>query len=344
MRCPRDFMKPLVLCGALAALTLVSCEDKEAQSLAATPASVASASPTASAPPATSTVAAQQTATPATQQAATPSPAPSGPLQLGAGAKVGDLRIAIEGYRLETTGLIDPDPGNVYLIVTAFATNEGDDGYSLSTLLQFEAHDADQFAYDVTFFADETGTLDVTVPSGAQIRGEVSFEVPENGGPYIITFSQAFGSETARWELPQAAEGAVLDITQIDEPPAAVAIGQSATVGDATVTVETFEFTKEGLIGPDPGNSYLIITILVENGGDDEYNLSSFLQISAQDSLGYFREQAIFAETRGTLDTTIAVGGRVRGEVAFEVADDTAPYYFMFGQAFGDEVAVWRLK
>lgn len=331
----------LVFVGTVATPALISCEENPTESETGTPAVVDATSTTTPSP--TPTPATRATATP-TQQAATPTPTPSGSLQLGDSARVGDLQIVLEGYRLETTGLIDPDPGNVYLVVTVLATNEGDDGYSLSTLLQFEAHDTDRFAYDVALFSSGTGRLDVTIPPGSQIRGEVAFEVPANAGVYAITFSQAFGSETATWKLPAAAEGAALETRPIDEPPAAMAMGKSAVVGDATVTVEKFELTRAGLVEPDSGNSYLVVTVLIENGGDDEYNLSSFLQMRSHDSLGYFREQAIFAETRGTLNTTVPVGEQVRGEVAFEVENDTGPYYFMFGQAFGDEIAIWQLK
>ena len=341
MRYPRDFARALIFVGTVSTLALIGCEENPTESEPATPAVVEAASTTAPSP--TPTSATRATAT-STQQAATATPSPSGPLQLGDAARVGDLRITLEGYRLEKTGLIGPDPGNVYLIVTAFATNEGDDGYSLSTLLQFEAHDTAQFAYDVTPFASETGKLDATIPSGSQIRGEVAFEVPQGVDQYTVTFSQAFGSESATWELPAAAAGAAFQLVRIEKPPAALAIGESAVVGDATVTVEKFEMTRAGLIEPGSGNSYLLVTVLIENGGNDEYVLSSFLQMNSQNSLGYFSEQAIFAETRGTLDTTIQTGSQVRGEVAFEVTDNTGPYYFMFSQAFGDEIATWQIK
>lgn len=274
-----------------------------------------------------------------------PSAAPDGPLALGEEWQAGDLRITIEGYRLDTLGaLVGPAEGNVFLVATVRATNEGPVSYALARAFQFEAGGSEgDGIYRVSNRARERGTLNVVVPPGAVVRGEVGFEVLAAAGPYRVTFVPKYPAQSVTWDLPAAAAGRPASPRTEDSPPGTLALSDQVRLGDAVITVEGFRVTREGTPGPARGNSYIVATVVVENRGGGPYRWSLGQQIYARDSFGFSYRPTSSAALDAIADL-VAAGDRVRGEVAFDLPDTAAPYQITFKSAAGDEIAVWRLE
>lgn len=125
----------------------------------------------------------------------------SGPLAIGQSAKVGDAEVTLNGVRILTNQFLPADPGHQHVAADFTVVNTGDDEYNMSSLLQFEALDADARKYTVTFHTDAQGSLDGTIPAGGTQRGEVVFELPVDKVPYKVRFTQAFGSQMAEWSV-----------------------------------------------------------------------------------------------------------------------------------------------
>jgi len=122
-------------------------------------------------------------------------------------------------------------------------------------------------------------------------------------------------------------------------------IGATADIGDASVTVNSWrldagtEFFK-----PDADKQWVVVDVTVENTGDDEYNISSLLQMAIRDSEGREHRDIAFADTSGSLDGTIPAGQTLRGENATEVPAGATGLQFVFKQSFGSEQARWKLR
>jgi hypothetical protein len=122
-------------------------------------------------------------------------------------------------------------------------------------------------------------------------------------------------------------------------------IGTTQKVGDAEVTVHGVRESRGGeFLKPDPGNKWVIVDVSARNVGSDPYALSSMLQTAVRDSSGRNYNLAIGADTQGSFDGTMPVGGTIRGEVAFEVPVNAPGLVFIFEQAFGTTQAFWTLQ
>jgi hypothetical protein len=137
---------------------------------------------------------------------------------------------------------------------------------------------------------------------------------------------------------------------EVTEPPEQdnlnLAVGQTAQIGDAQVTVHSWRIDPGSeFLKPDADKQWIVVDATVVNTGDDEYAMSTLLQMSIRDSDG--REHgtpALGAETSGSLDGVIPPGQNLRGEVAIEVPATSTGLQFVFGQSFGGEQARWNLN
>ena len=124
-------------------------------------------------------------------------------LRIGDTARIGDAQVTVHGFRTSTGGeFLSPDAGNIWVIVDATVLNTGDDAYNISSLLQTALRDSEGREYSVTIAAtDLQGQLDGSIPPGDILRGETAFEAPEAAAGLQFVFSQAFGTQQARWNL-----------------------------------------------------------------------------------------------------------------------------------------------
>ena len=123
-------------------------------------------------------------------------------------------------------------------------------------------------------------------------------------------------------------------------PAQIVAIGDSVTLGDITLTVTGVEEPKgDSFFTPDEGNKFLIVRTVFENTGSDEEVVSTLLQMSLLDADGTKYEIDILAATLAeqTPDGTIAAGAKLEGGAGFQVPTEASGFTFVFAPLLGGD-------
>jgi len=128
------------------------------------------------------------------------------------------------------------------------------------------------------------------------------------------------------------------------------AVSDEAGIGDTIevekglfMTVNDIRANSGGFWKPD--GVYLIIDCTYENRSKDEKHISTLLNLTVKDADGYRYDPAILAETKGSLNVTLASGDKVRGEVAFDVPDGTTVEYFYYDPflVFNQSRSRWKI-
>ena len=99
-------------------------------------------------------------------------------------------------------------------------------------------------------------------------------------------------------------------------------VGDTITISNVDFTLNSAEASTEGQLATSPDEDmFLILDLTVVNNSSDEIALSSILSFSLKGSDSYEYDVALFVETKGSLDTTVAPGSTVRGQIAFDVPE-----------------------
>lgn len=103
---------------------------------------------------------------------------------------------------------------------------------------------------------------------------------------------------------------------------------QSAGIGDTIsdeefkITLNSAKFSKSDLFDIKPENdNYLILDVSIENLSDEENSISSLISFELQGSDNFEYTQSLTAKKKGNLDGSIQPGGKLRGQIAYDVAD-----------------------
>lgn len=131
------------------------------------------------------------------------------------------------------------------------------------------------------------------------------------------------------------------------EQPAATSdragVGQTLTISGVDVTVNSVETSTVDALSSSPDEEiYLIIDVTVVNNSSDDLALSSLLSFSLRGSDAYDYSVAIFVDTKGSLDTSVATGDQVRGQIAFDVPN-LDHYDFSVQPTFFGDTGVFRI-
>lgn len=123
-------------------------------------------------------------------------------LNIGDTAEIGDARVTVHAFRMDTgSEVFAPDPGKAWIVVDVSVENTGDDEYNISSLLQTAIRDAENREHDDSALVETSGDLDGSIPAGDILRGERAIEIPADATGLQFVFKQAFGNEQARWNL-----------------------------------------------------------------------------------------------------------------------------------------------
>lgn len=106
---------------------------------------------------------------------------------------------------------------------------------------------------------------------------------------------------------------------QKEEKKDTYAVGETAEVEGIKITVNSTR-VDEGIVPANEGKQYFVMDISLENTKDDEFSSSSILCYELKDGEGRKAEMSVAANLNGNLDTTVAPGEKVAGEIAFETA------------------------
>ena len=120
-----------------------------------------------------------------------------------------------------------------------------------------------------------------------------------------------------------------------------VGVGQPVEVGDLTFTVLAIrDVPGDEFIAPDPGNRFLGVQIEAVNNTDEAEVVSSLAQFSLRDGTGQQYDQAITTSEVASLDGDVLPGGRLRGEIVYEVPLTATGLELVISDLFGEPVSV----
>jgi len=112
--------------------------------------------------------------------------------------RMGKVEVTVNSYRFSFgSGFVQPDPGNVFLVIDVSVTNHRRKAIAVSSLLQTFVYDNKGYKYIAAINPDEKGSIDGEVPAGRMMRGEVSYEVPlyATGLEFAFDFTLLPGGE-----------------------------------------------------------------------------------------------------------------------------------------------------
>jgi hypothetical protein len=114
----------------------------------------------------------------------------------------GDWQVTINGATASqgTSDDLPPKAGDTYLIVEATLKNLQSKAEPLSTLIDFELHDAQGNHYTEGFLISVNGP-DGTVEAGGLAHGKWGYEVPTSVHSFTLLFSDNFGETVAIWDI-----------------------------------------------------------------------------------------------------------------------------------------------
>lgn len=121
-------------------------------------------------------------------------------------------------------------------------------------------------------------------------------------------------------------------------------LGQTLNIGGVDITVNSAETTDvDGLSSAPDEEVFLILDVTVANNSSDEIALSSLISFSLRGSDAYEYSVAIFVDTRGSLDTSVAPGDQLRGQIAYDVPSLDYYDFSVRPDLFGD-TGVFRIQ
>ena len=137
-------------------------------------------------------------------------------------------------------------------------------------------------------------------------------------------------------EAPTAAPAQTKQATEV---PTAASRTESYSVGDVmdisdfVLVVLGWEMPTDDIFRPDAGSMYVAVELLFVNQSDSPATVSTLLQMALKDSTDRQFTLDLGAQTAsksGALDGELALGEKLRGQVAFEVASDAEALVFVF--------------
>ena len=243
-----------------------------------------------------------------------------GPFPVGAKYSERGFSVVVNSVRRDEGGDFTSPDYDFYLVLDVTIENFTDESESLSSLLQTELQGSDDYMYDQALFVDTRGSLDGDVPAGGSLRGEIAFDVPELEG-YIFLYQPDLFSDSIPFIIYASDIGTGNStVEESVESSAGFGVGDTITEDGFRITLNSVRTLDEAGFGSSPDNDlYLILDVTIENLEDEETNVSSILSLSLRGSDAYEYDQAIFVETKGSLDGSIRTGGKLRGEIAYDV-------------------------
>jgi hypothetical protein len=262
-------------------------------------------------------------------------------------AAVGDLvegdqiHLVVEGVeRTDSLGQFsEPDAGNEFVVVSLALKNTSDGYVSVSNLLQTRLRDDEDYQYDQTFAGGGGNTFNAGqfVPGEVE-RGAITFEVPEDASGLQLVFdleTSLFGGiDRATINLENEASS----MTQLEQDLGVETYGVGEEIGYQDVAVAVNDARTESTLGqfaePQEGNEFVIVDISISNDTGEEKSFSTILQMMLKDHKGYSYQESLTASSsldRGFDEgTPLSDGETRRGELAYEVPEETAPLYWIF--------------
>lgn len=229
------------------------------------------------------------------------------------------------------------DSGNTFVILRMAVKNAADEYANFSSHFQATLENPQGNAYEASFSATDNPLQSGLLAPGEVTRGDLVFEVPEGDSDLTLSMDLSsfdlFNFSRIQVDLTEEASetGNVEQTLQVDVN----SVGDSASHEDVTVTVhnvriesELGEFSQAG-----DGMEFVIPEIEVQNGTDEELQVSTLLQMAMKTDTGLSFSGSV---SSGQLSQSfseqqpIPAGDNRRGELAYEVPQDRGQLYWAY--------------
>ena len=271
--------------------------------------------------------------------------------------RLGDLDLTVNGVRASLGNDVwAPEQGNYFVYVDVTFTNTVDQPQALSTLLQMTLQDAQGFRYSVDFLATSAGNVsrpEGEIAPGGFLRGEVGYQIPK--GATGLTWK--FSGDVFRLGEAAFTIGAIVAPTATPVPPGygldnAVAAGGTLIGSDGTeigvvgiIPDARQQVAQENQFNDPPaeGNRFYMISVeMVNPSGNEPLSVTNFdFKLIGDNRVVYtsFENRCglIPDALGGGLGTEIFGGGRVQGNICFEIPEGEVGLLLIHepGLAFG---------
>lgn len=99
-------------------------------------------------------------------------------------------------------------------------------------------------------------------------------------------------------------------------------VGKTISGDGYSITLNSARYSTADTFGVEPENGkYLILDVTIENSSEDENSISSLMSFTLQGSDAFEYDQSLTAKKKGSLDGDVKVGGKLRGEIAYDVPE-----------------------
>lgn len=115
------------------------------------------------------------------------------------------------------------------------------------------------------------------------------------------------------------------------------AVNEPITIGDQTLTVTSVQRnfnTGNEFAQPEAGKEYVVVTVKLENNGKNQISFNTF-DFQIQDSNGALKSEGFIIEVQNKLNSgNLAPGGKITGNLAYEVPKDDPGLKLVFKPNF----------
>lgn len=128
-------------------------------------------------------------------------------------------------------------------------------------------------------------------------------------------------------------------------PPTTFKIGETATNGDWSVTVNSVKSSTSGSLGqPAAGNIYLVVDVTAENLTSTPQLVSSEASFTLKDKTGQVYNEAITG-IGVPPDGTVQPGTKLRGQISYEIPKTLHEFTFQFQEnVYNGNAAIWAFS
>ena len=98
-------------------------------------------------------------------------------------------------------------------------------------------------------------------------------------------------------------------------------ISETLSGESSEITLNSVSFAESSQYFESEYGQFIVLNLTIQNTSEDSLSLSSLGSFELQGSDLYIYSQAFGVDTRGSLDSTLAPGASVRGEIAFDVPE-----------------------
>jgi len=123
-----------------------------------------------------------------------------------------------------------------------------------------------------------------------------------------------------------------------------LSIGDSVDFDGVIITLNEARVEPGGEFDTPEEDKFIVVNLTAENTTDEEQAISSILNVELKDQDAYTYSTTILIDgTKGQFDGSVEPGGKLRGEIPFDVAESES-YELHYSNPFKTGKAIWTFS